>query len=296
MNRGIREQANAAHPARSNELLGLPGDARVLIINADDFGMYPAVNTAVIRSIEEGIASSCSLMAPCPAAPHAMDLLRQHPRIPFGIHLTLVCDIPGIAWGPLAAREKVSSLLSETGELFTPARLPGLLVQARLDEVELEFRAQVNAVADAGLTPTHLDWHCLADGGRDDIFDLTVALASEYGLAVRAWLEPARRKLRQRGLPAVDHDFLDSFSLDIDGKSGRYAQLLRDLPGGLSEWAVHPALGDEQSQIIDPGWRVRRTDYDFLTSPQARALLESERIVVIDYRTIQQAWSGRPGR
>ena len=89
MNRGIREQANAAHPARSNELLGLPGDARVLIINADDFGMYPAVNTAVIRSIEEGIASSCSLMAPCPAAPHAMDLLRQHPRIPFGIHLTL---------------------------------------------------------------------------------------------------------------------------------------------------------------------------------------------------------------
>jgi rhodanese-related sulfurtransferase len=37
---------------------------------------------------------------------------------------------------------------------------------------------------------------------------------------------------------------------------------------------------------------VRRTDYDFLTSPQARALLENERIVVIDYRTIQQAWSG----
>ena len=27
-----------------------------------------------------------------------------------------------------------------------------------------EFRAQVNAVASAGLAPTHLDWHCLADG------------------------------------------------------------------------------------------------------------------------------------
>jgi chitin disaccharide deacetylase len=231
-----------------------------------------------------------------PTAPHAMDLLRQHPRIPFGIHLTLVCDIPGIRWEPLAAREKASSLLSETGELFTPAQLPRLLVQARLDEVELEFRAQVNAVADAGLTPTHLDWHCLADGGRDDIFDPTVALASEYGLAVRAWLEPARRKLRQRGLPAVDHQFLDSFRLGTDGKSARYAKLLHDLPAGLSEWAVHPALGDEQSQMIDPGWRVRRTDYDFLTSPQATALLEDERIVVIDYRTIQRAWSGSPGR
>src|SRR5256885_10293457 len=159
--------------------------------------MYPAVNAAVIRSIEEGIASSCSLMAPCPAAPHAMDLLRQHPRIPFGIHLTLVCDTPTYQWGPLTAREKVSSLLSETGELFTPAQAPGLLAQARLDEVELEFRAQVNAVTGAGLLPTHLDWHCLADGGRDDIFDLIAVLAAEYGLALRAWFEPARPQLRQ---------------------------------------------------------------------------------------------------
>ena len=184
------------------------------------------------------------------------------------------------------------SLLTGAGELFTPAQVPELLAQARLDEVELEFRAQIDAVLDAGLAPTHLDWHCLADGGRDDIFDLTVALAGEYGLAVRAWLEPGRRKLRQRGLPVVDHDFLDSFSLDLDGKAARYAQLLRDLPVGLSEWAVHPGLGNEESQAIDPGgWRVRRTDYEFLTSPQARELLQQEGIAVIDYRAIQQAWS-----
>jgi len=290
MDDGIREPAAPAQQARSSELLGFGPDARVLIINADDFGMYHAVNVAVIRSIEEGIASSCSLMAPCPAAPHAMDLLRQHPHIPFGIHLTLVCDLPSYRWGPMTAREKVPTLLDETGELFTPAQLPGLLAQGRLDEIELEFRAQVNAVADAGLLPTHLDWHCLADGGRGDIFDLTVALASEYGLAVRAWLEPARRKLRQRSLPVVDHEFLDSFRLDIDGKSARYAKLLQDLPAGLNEWAVHPALGDAQSQLIDPGWRVRRTDYEFLTSPQATALLQDEHIAVIDYKTIQQAW------
>jgi hypothetical protein len=266
----------------------------VLIINADDFGMYHAVNTAVIHSIEEGIASSCSLMVPCPAAPHAMYLLGQHPQVAFGIHLTLFCDTARCRWGPLTAKEKVRSLLNETGELFSPDQVPGLLAQARLDEVELEFRAQINAVADAGLTPAHLDWHCLADGGHGDIFDLTVALAREYGLAVRAWLEPGRQKLRQQGLPVVDHEFLDSFRLDIDGKPARYAKLLHDLPTGLSEWAVHPALGDEQSQMIDPGWRVRRTDYEFLTSLQARALIQSERIAVIGYRTIQQAWSPAP--
>jgi len=157
--------------------------------------------------------------------------------------------------------------------------------------VEREFRAQIDAVLDRGLTPTHLDWHCLADGGRDDIFDLTVALAREYGLAVRAWLEPARRKMRGLGQPVVDHDFVDSFALDLDGKSARYAQLLRELPAGLSEWAVHPGLGDEEAQAIDPGWRVRRTDYEFLTSDWARELLDEQRITVIDYRAVRDAWT-----
>jgi len=280
---------------RSTGLLGFPAEARVLIINNDDFGMYHAINAAVVRSIEEGIASSCSLMVPCPWALHAMHLLRQRPEIPFGIHLTLFCDTTHYRWGPLTAKERVPSLLAETGELFTPAQVPELLAQARLDEVELEFRAQVDAVVDAGLTPTHLDWHCLADGGRDDILDLTVALADEYGLAMRVWLEPGRQRLRRRGLPVVDHEFLDSFGLDIDGKSARYAELLRDLPVGLSEWAVHPGLGNEESQAIDPGWRVRQTDYEFLTSPDARELLRQEGIVVIDYRTIQRAWSQTTG-
>jgi hypothetical protein len=54
MNKGAREPTAAVRLAQSSELLGLPRDARVLIINADDFGMYQAVNTAVIRSIEEG--------------------------------------------------------------------------------------------------------------------------------------------------------------------------------------------------------------------------------------------------
>jgi predicted glycoside hydrolase/deacetylase ChbG (UPF0249 family) len=291
MDRYAFEPRAAAPSAWSSELLGFPPDARVLIVSNDDFGMYHAINVAVVHSIEEGIASSCSLMVPCPWALHAMHLLRQRPEIPFGIHLTLVCDTTHYRWGPLTAKEKVPSLLGETGELFTPARLPEFLARARIDEVELEFRAQLDAVAGAGLAPTHLDWHCLADGGREDILDLTVALAGEYGLAVRVWLEPGRQKLRRRGLPVTDHEFLDSFSLDIDDKAARAAELLHDLPAGLSEWAMHPGLGNEESQAIDPGWRVRRSDYDFLTSREARELLQQEGIVVIDYSTIQQVWS-----
>ncbi|WP_406143394.1 polysaccharide deacetylase family protein [Streptomyces sp. NBC_01012] len=283
--------------ARWNRVLGFPPDARLLIVNCDDFGMYPAINTAVIESIEQGIAGSCSLMTVCPAAQDAVRLLRRRPDVPFGIHLTLVCEMPGHPWGPLAAKDKVPSLLDPAGNFFapTPAGRTALLGRARPDEVETEFRAQLDAVTEKGLTPTHLDFHCLADGGRDDILDLTVELAREYGLAVRVWLEPGLRAMRRRGLPVVDHDFLDSFSLATEDKAARYARLLQALPIGLSEWAVHPGLGDREATTVDSGWRVRRADHDFLTSPEAREAVEREGITVIDHRALQRVWARDAG-
>ncbi len=272
-------------------MLGFSPEDRVLIINCDDFGMYHAVNTAVVRSIEEGIAKSCSLMVPCPWALHAMKLLRERPEIPFGIHLTLLVDVPHYRWRPLTAREKVPSLLDGTGEMFGYDRMSELLARARLDEVELEFRAQIDAVVDAGLAPTHLDFHSLADGGRADILELTVELALEYGLAVRVWLEPGREKLRARGLPVDDYPLMDSTRIRLDGKLAQFAKLVRELPAGLSEWAVHPSVGDAESQAIGSLWRERQTDYEFLTSPEARDLIREERVFVIDYRAMQRAWS-----
>ncbi|GAB2982982.1 hypothetical protein GCM10023080_056440 [Streptomyces pseudoechinosporeus] len=274
----------------SSELLGFPADARVLIVNCDDFGMRRGINAAVVEAIEGGIASSCSLMVPCPGAGEAMRLLRERPGIPFGIHLTLVCDAEG-AWGPVASKERVGSLLDEAGELFSPGKRDELLGRARIEEIEVEFRAQVQAVLEAGLAPTHLDWHCLADGGRGDIFELTLALAGEYGLAVRVWGEAGRRRVR--GLPVTDNEFLDSFSLGLDGKAARYARLLRELPVGLSEWAVHPGVGDAESRVVEPGgWRVRQTDHEFLMSAEARELLREEGVFVIDYQGVQERWSG----
>ncbi|WP_246568458.1 ChbG/HpnK family deacetylase [Streptomyces flaveus] len=281
----------------SSELLGFPAGARVLIVNCDDFGMRRGINVAVVEAIEGGIGSSCSLMVPCPGAGEAMQLLRERPGIPFGIHLTLVCEAEREgAWGPVASKGRVGSLLDEAGELFSPGRCDELLGRARIEEVEVEFRAQVEVVLEAGLVPTHLDWHCLADGGREDIFELTLALAGEYGLAVRVWGEAGRRRVR--GLPVTDNDFLDSFSLGLDGKAARYARLLRELPVGLSEWAVHPGVGDAESRVVEPGgWRVRQTDHEFLMSTEARELLREEGVFVIDYRGVQEWWSGsrRPG-
>jgi predicted glycoside hydrolase/deacetylase ChbG (UPF0249 family) len=279
----------------SSELLGFAPDARVLIVNCDDFGMHDAVNAAVVESIENGIASSCSLMVPCPAAADAMQLLRERPNIPFGIHLALIRDKPEYSWGPVADRADVPSLLDpDTNELYvdTPVQRAALLTKAELSDVERELRAQIDVVVDAGLAATHLDWHCLADGGRADIFDLAMVLAKEYGLAARVWLDDGRRKAREQGKPVIDSPCLDSYSISLVDKAATYERMLCDLPPGLTEWAVHPAHGTNEWQTIEPtGWRVRQTDHAFLTSSQAREILDHEGISVIDYRPLQEAWN-----
>ena len=282
---------------RANELLGYPPDARLLIVNADDFGMYHAVDAAILRALTAGVARSTTLMAPCPWARHAMRLLRDHPHIAFGVHLTVVAEFVDYRWGPLAPRDEVPSLLDETGSFYSNDRQAELLARARLTELEAEFRAQIEAVLAAGLRPTHLDWHCLRDGGRPDVFDLTLGLADEYGLALRVF-DPARgERLRRRGLPAVDHGVVDSTRLATAGKAARFVRLLRELPAGLSEWAVHPGLGTAEARAIDGWWPRRAADLRFLVSRAARETVRAEGIILVDYRALQAIWSrDRPSR
>jgi chitin disaccharide deacetylase len=276
-------------------MLGFPPDARVLLINADDLGMHPAVNRGVLDAIENGIARSCSLMAPCPAVDDALELLLDRPHVPFGVHLTLVRDTPADRWTPLSQSRDVPTLVDPSGRLFLHAQAPQLLAGLRIEDVRREFRAQLNAVLATGLRPTHLDFHSLADGGRDDVLDAALMLAEEHDLAVRLWLGRGRDIARRRGHPVIDHPFLDSFQLDVEGKADRYATLLRSLPVGLSEWAVHPAAAHEPSAAGPSGWRVRSTDHQFLVSAQARELVEAEGIVLIDYRPLQRMWTSADG-
>jgi predicted glycoside hydrolase/deacetylase ChbG (UPF0249 family) len=278
-----------------SELLGFAPDARVLILNCDDLGLHDAVNAGIADSIENGLATSCSLISPGPASVEAMRMLRERPHIHFGVHLALIRDNLDYRWGPAAAKADVPSLLDPgTGELYvdTPTQRAALLSGAHIEDVERELRAQIRPVLDAGLSPTHLDWHCLADGGRADVLDLTIALATEYGLAARVWLDDGRATARVLGRPVVDHDFLDSFSIDLDGKAATYEHFLRELRPGLTEWAIHPALGTPGWQAIEPaGWRVRTTDHEFLTSARAREVIAEEGIYLIGYRPLQGIWT-----
>jgi chitin disaccharide deacetylase len=283
--------------SQTNRLLGYPEDARLLIVNADDLGMSASINEAALRAIAAGVARSTTLMTPWPGAAQAMGMLRQRPDVSFGVHLTVVCDSPDYRWGPVAPVEAVPSLVDDSGSFHHVDRFREIAQRVRLDDLEAEYRAQVDAVLAAGLRPTHLDWHCLSDGGRPDVLEMTVGLARELGLALRvcdrAWID----RLGSLGLPTQEHDLVDSYELDPDGKSARYVRMLRELPAGLSEWAVHPSLDGPDLRAVEPAtWRVRTTDYEFLVSAEARETIEAEGIVLLSYEPLQRLWAaaGRP--
>ena len=277
--------------SQTNRLLGYPVDARLLIINADDFGMCQAVNEAIFRTLKEGVVSSTSLMVPCPWALHAMHILEDNPDISFGVHLTVICDGDDYRWGPVTSREKVSSLVDKAGYFYNFERMQEFLAQASLDQLEKEFRAQIEIVLAARLKPTHLDWHSLRIGGRPDIFERMLRLAKEYGLALRVAGSSLSKYLQSQGLPTNDFDFLDSYLLDPVNKSGQYAQMLHELPAGLNEWAVHPGLDNSELRAIEPhGNHVRQTDFDYWTSQQAKDIVKREGIILLNYRALQVVW------
>src|SRR3954466_8046785 len=104
--------------SETNRLLCYPDDARLLIINADDFGMCNAINEAIFLALGAGVLQSTTLMVPCPWALHAMHFLKENANIPFGVHLTVISDPAYYVWGPLTARDKIPSLVNEAGHFY----------------------------------------------------------------------------------------------------------------------------------------------------------------------------------
>src|SRR5260221_10638319 len=64
-------------------------DGRLLIVNADDFGLSGGVNRGVIEAHEHGILTSASLMVRWPAAAQAATYARSSRSLGVGLHLDL---------------------------------------------------------------------------------------------------------------------------------------------------------------------------------------------------------------
>lgn len=122
-----------------------------LIINADDFGLSKGANYGIIEAHKNGVVKSTSIMAGMPAFDHAIELLKNHPNLGCGVHLTIT------AHKPLLKTHK--TIVDENGYFYKGLRPNMKIEDLDLEEVYNEFCAQIEKVKAAGIEITHLDSH-----------------------------------------------------------------------------------------------------------------------------------------
>ncbi|MES2794579.1 MAG: polysaccharide deacetylase family protein, partial [Bacteroidota bacterium] len=139
------------------EKLGFPKDAKVLILHVDDVGMSYDSNLGAIKAMDEGVATSCSMMMPCGWIPDYFHYLKDHPNTDAGLHLTLTSEWKDYRWGPLAGKSKTPGLVDSEGALWPSVMATA--THATADEVEIEIKAQLERAKAMGWIPTHIDSH-----------------------------------------------------------------------------------------------------------------------------------------
>src|ERR1041384_827009 len=109
-------QANSA-PSLA-ERLGFKASDKILIVNVDDVGNSHAANAAVIDSMENGLATSSTIIVPGPWFPEIAAYAKAHPASDFGVHLCHTSEWKTLKWGPIANKSDVPGLVDPQGYLW----------------------------------------------------------------------------------------------------------------------------------------------------------------------------------
>ncbi len=292
-------------PAQNTaELLGYDSEARLLIINADDFGMCHAENRATMDLLSSGGITSATIMTPCPWFREVADFYQNHPDVDVGVHLTLNAEWKHYKWGSVASADQVPSLLTPAGYFY--ADVPPVEQHAVKDEVRTEFIAQIEKALAAGIRPTHIDNHMGSAYGLmtgNDFLDVVFELSAEYGLPFRLPREVSGqrglsqeriRKFKRLTQDLVSQGFvLPDYLLTVDhadtqeGTLERYKELFRNLKPGVTEVYIHAALPTEEMKAISGAWERRKFDYNIFSTPRTRAYLDSLGIRLIGWKALQ---------
>jgi chitin disaccharide deacetylase len=186
---------------------------RLLVVNADDFGMSPGVNEGIVDAHVHGIVTSASLMVGRPGSEHAAALLDAHPSLSVGLHL----EDDGVR------------------DLDDPAQA------AQLFAAQLERFRELT-----GSEPTHIDSHHHVHS-EDERLELFRALAEPLAVPVRHdgrvdyigdfW---AQGEVGVTNLDYIRRPFLVHL-------------IANEARGGLTELACHPAkvTGDFRSSYLE---------------------------------------------
>jgi predicted glycoside hydrolase/deacetylase ChbG (UPF0249 family) len=203
---------------------------RLLIVNADDYGLTPAVSRGILRAHRQGIVTSTSVLAVAPGFPEASVWLSRVPSLGVGVHLAAVGEDP-----PLLPAAQIRSLVGRDGRLppsWKHFLLHALSGRIRPADLESEFAVQIERVLALGVPVTHLDTHqhlhlwpevreaVLRLARRFGIRGIRIPRSSARripGLGLMLFAAPLRRRASEEGLSFPDA----SVGFDESGRMGR---------------------------------------------------------------------------
>ncbi|KAA0962442.1 ChbG/HpnK family deacetylase [Microbacterium sp. ANT_H45B] len=292
--------------------LGLAPGARAIIINADDFGMCHAANTAITGLLSAGHIDSTTVMMPCAWAPEALAFAAARTDLDVGVHLVLTSEWTDYRWRPLTG---TGTTLVDAAGCF-PADTLSIEQNADEADVEAEVAAQLQGALDAGVDVTHLDNHMGSVYGLltgRDFLAPVFALAARHGLPIRlprsmegtaddaalqAKLTEAAAAADALGIEIIDRLWSHPFDAAPDESYEQvrdgFIALLRAVPAGVTEIYLHPMVDDDELRaVVDFGAVKRGHELRLLSDPAVLRAIADEGLVRIGWRALRDLQRSR---
>ncbi len=277
------------------ERLGYPADTKLLIIHADDLAIAHSEDAASFEALDKGVVTSASVIVPGPWLTEVAEYAKGHPDADLGLHLALTSEWKTFRWGSVEPKDKVPSLLDPAGTLWPLTEL--VAKNAKPQEAEQEFRAQVKQALALGIHPTHLDSHMGAAFATPELFAAYVKVAHEFHLpflAVRVTDDRAKfLSLLSDKDVIVDSVVIANPSVRPDQWKEFYLNAIKDLKPGLTEIIVHLGFDDAELQAVmvdhpDYGSAWRQRDFDVVSSPEVKKALQDSHVVLVKWKDLQR--------
>lgn len=290
---------------------------RRLIVNADDFGLTPGVNRAILEAHGHGIVTSTTLMANAHAFQEAARRAHSTPGLSIGCHVVLIDGVPllkGSDVSTLVTSRRQSEPCFRVGLVGFAARALRGAFDSR--QIEAEATAQFRRLQAAGLSLTHFDTHRHTHMFPAVLQPLLRAAVTCGIRALRNPFAPARplprgqllrraalwkRYLEVRLLRTLAGTFRrlvsDAGMITPDGSFGivatgaldekLFAAIAGCIPEGTWEFVCHPGYNDEPLASVKTRLRSSRAiELNLLTSAAAKAILAEQGVELISYRDL----------
>ncbi len=251
-----------------------------LIIRSDDAGMSHSVNTALEKLIATGLPVSISVMFPTPWYQETVEMLKRHPSVSVGIHLTLNSEWKNYRWGPVTGRGSVPTLVDSDGYFFPSSdalhnRHPDLT------ELEKELRAQIDRALKSGLKIDYVDYHMGTVVEYPEFRDITEKLAKEFGLGMSGYFGEIQHDPQYRAAP---NKKIDSLVVMIDRLEPGFNLVVTHV--GIDDSELGALLDMNTGQPLSDMSKNRQGELTALTSKRFGQALRKHNIKLLTYRDL----------